>query len=58
MFMCLLFKLTVNRVLAEVRDHGVGFFGFAKDEETRQQQLDALKELRDQVHSLQAPPTY
>lgn len=53
MFMCCL-----NRVFAEVRDHGVGFFGFAKDEETRQEQLDALKELRDQVYSLQAPLAY
>ena len=36
-------------VLAEIRDHGVGFFEFSKDEETRQQQLDALKKLRQQV---------
>lgn len=35
----------------EVRDHGVGFFGFATDEDTRQKQLDALKELRAQTQS-------
>ena len=33
----------------EIRDHGVGFFEFSKDEETRQQQLEALKKLRQQV---------
>ena len=33
----------------EIRDHGVGFFEFSKDEETRRQQLEALKKLRQQV---------
>jgi len=36
-------------VKTEIRDHGVGFFEFSKDEETRQQQLEALKKLRQQV---------
>jgi len=36
-------------VETEIRDHGVGFFEFSKDEETRQQQLEALKKLRQQV---------
>jgi len=36
-------------VKLEIRDHGVGFFQFSKDEETRQQQLEALKKLRQQV---------
>jgi len=39
----------VFHVETEIRDHGVGFFEFSKDEETRQQQLEALKKLRQQV---------
>lgn len=35
--------------IAETREHGVGFYEFAKDEETRQKQLEALKKLRQQV---------
>jgi len=38
-------------VETEIRDHGVGFFEFSKDEETRRQQLEALKKLRQQVMS-------
>jgi len=38
-------------IKTEIRDHGVGFFEFSKDEETRQQQLEALKKLRQQVMS-------
>ena len=33
----------------EKRTHGVGFYDFAKDEESRQEQLKALDELRNQV---------
>jgi len=49
----LIYLLTVamhDRVkTTEIRDHGVGFFEFSKDEETRRQQLEALKKLRQQV---------
>ena len=38
--------------IAEIREHGVGFFEFAKDEEMRQQQLETLKKLRQQVRQL------
>ena len=34
---------------AEKRTHGVGFYDFARDEESRQEQLKALDELRNQV---------
>ena len=33
----------------EKRTHGAGFYDFAKDEESRQEQLKALDELRNQV---------
>ena len=36
-------------LLAEIRTHGVGFYQFAKDEESRQEQLGALKDMRDKV---------
>lgn len=33
----------------EIRTHGVGFYQFAKDEESRKEQLDTLKDIRDKV---------
>jgi hypothetical protein len=36
-------------IFTEVRTHGVGFYQFAKDEESRKEQLDALKDLREKV---------
>ena len=36
-------------VFAEIRSHGVGFYQFAKDEDTRVDQMDALHKIRDQV---------
>ncbi len=33
----------------ERRSHGVGFYDFAKDEESRQEQMKALSDLRDKV---------
>ncbi|XP_067675051.1 coiled-coil domain-containing protein 174-like [Haliotis asinina] len=33
----------------EIRTHGVGFYQFDKDSEKRQEQMDALNELRDQT---------
>ncbi|KAJ8049939.1 hypothetical protein HOLleu_02908 [Holothuria leucospilota] len=33
----------------EVRTHGVGYFDFAKDQETRDQQMNTLKFLRDET---------
>ena len=38
-------------LLAEIRTHGVGFYQFAKDEESRKEQLEALKDMRDKVRS-------
>ncbi len=37
--------------VAEKRKHGVGFYDFAKDEESRQEQLKAFSQLRNQVRS-------
>lgn len=34
---------------SEIRDHGVGFFNFAKDEQTRLKQMELLKQLREQT---------
>lgn len=42
-------KLTRSLNLTENREHGVGYFEFAKDEQTRQQQMETLKKLRKQV---------
>lgn len=33
----------------EIRTHGVGFYQFAKDEESRKEQLDTLKDIRDKT---------
>lgn len=33
----------------EIRTHGVGFYQFAKDEESRKEQLDTLNDIRDKV---------
>ncbi|XP_022291209.2 coiled-coil domain-containing protein 174-like isoform X2 [Crassostrea virginica] len=33
----------------EIRTHGVGFYQFAKDEESRKEQLEALKDMRDKT---------
>ena len=41
--------ISVDLFDAEIRDHGVGFFEFSKDEEMRRQQLEMLKKLRQQV---------
>lgn len=35
--------------LSETRLHGVGYFAFSHDEEQRQQQLQALNRLHEQV---------
>jgi len=35
--------------VSEVRTHGVGFYKFDAEEERRQQQMDQLSQLRDQV---------
>ena len=35
----------------EVRDHGVGYYQFSKDEAERKSQMEALNQLRDQVTS-------
>ena len=43
---------TIFLLSSEVRTHGVGFYQFNKDEAARQEQLDALKELRQQVRAL------
>lgn len=36
-------------ISTEVRTHGVGFYQFAKDEESRKEQLDSLKDIREKV---------
>ena len=33
----------------EVRDHGVGYYQFSKDEAERKSQMEVLDQLRDQV---------
>ena len=33
----------------EIRDHGVAYYAFAKDQTTRQEQMDLLNQLRDQT---------
>ncbi|XP_062603949.1 coiled-coil domain-containing protein 174-like [Saccostrea cucullata] len=33
----------------EIRSHGVGFYQFAKDEESRKEQLDTLKDMREKT---------
>ena len=40
----------VYMYFVEKRTHGVGFYDFARDEESRQEQLKALDELRNQVN--------
>lgn len=37
----------------EIRTHGVGFYQFAKDEESRKEQLDTLNDIRDKVKYLE-----
>lgn len=38
---------------AEARTHGVGYYGFSKDEEERAQQQEALRKLREETHAEQ-----
>jgi len=38
-------------LVAEIRGHGVGYFGFAKDSETRAEQLQELKKLSEQTEA-------
>ncbi|XP_046566196.1 LOW QUALITY PROTEIN: coiled-coil domain-containing protein 174-like [Haliotis rubra] len=43
------FVIEVYLLVVEIRTHGVGFYQFDKDTEKRQEQMDALNELRDQT---------
>lgn len=38
---------------SEARTHGVGYYGFSKDEEVRAQQQEALRKLRQETHEEQ-----
>ena len=38
-----------NVSLAEIRNHGVGYYQFSRSEETRQKEMETLDELRGQV---------
>lgn len=40
-------------LLIEARTHGVGYYGFSKDEEERLKQLEALKRLREETEQKQ-----
>jgi len=35
--------------VTEIRSHGVGFYKFDRDEQTRQAQLEQLNQIRQQV---------
>lgn len=40
-------------IILEARTHGVGYYGFSKDEEERAQQQEALRKLRDETQQQQ-----
>lgn len=40
-------------VFPEARTHGVGYYGFSKDEELRAQQQEALRKLREETQAEQ-----
>lgn len=43
----------INIIFSEARTHGVGYYGFSKDEEMRAQQQEALKKLRQETEQQQ-----
>lgn len=44
---------SISCFILEARSHGVGYYGFSKDEETRAQQQEALRKLRQETEEHQ-----
>ena len=49
MLLCSDQKNFLTLLFAEIRTHGVGYYQFAKDEETRKEQMEDLSKLREEV---------
>lgn len=47
------YTIVLNKIFLEARTHGVGYFGFSRDEEERARQLEELKKLRSETQKEQ-----